>query len=111
MVVDISPAQSATRTNFRYYIQAMQEMKISSDIPRSTAKRMAEDQLRSLVKVRTALLILKQFVCLFFNVERLNLQLSAPGALGASVPADQPGGAERTLQLEGQPGVHRCAPG
>lgn len=50
-MVDISPAQSTTRTNFRYYIQAMQEMKISSDIPRSTARRMAEDQLRSLVKV------------------------------------------------------------
>lgn len=30
----------------------MQEMKISSDIPRSTARRMAEDQLRSLVEVR-----------------------------------------------------------
>ncbi|KAM6907827.1 sn-1-specific diacylglycerol lipase ABHD11 isoform 1-T1 [Xenentodon cancila] len=50
VVVDISPAQSSSRTNFRYYIQAMQEMKISSDIPRSTARRMAEDQLRSLVK-------------------------------------------------------------
>ncbi|XP_023252841.1 protein ABHD11 [Seriola lalandi dorsalis] len=50
VVVDISPAQTTTRTNFRYYIQAMQEMKISSDIPRSTARRMAEDQLRSLVK-------------------------------------------------------------
>lgn len=54
VVVDISPAQSTTRTNFRYYIQAMQEMKISTDIPRSTARRMAEDQLRKLVKVRTA---------------------------------------------------------
>ncbi|KAF6715787.1 Alpha/beta hydrolase domain-containing protein 11 [Oryzias melastigma] len=51
VVVDISPAQSATRTNFRQYIQAMQEMKISTDIPRSTARRMAEDQLRRLVKV------------------------------------------------------------
>uniref|UniRef100_A0A3Q4G2A1 sn-1-specific diacylglycerol lipase ABHD11 n=1 Tax=Neolamprologus brichardi TaxID=32507 RepID=A0A3Q4G2A1_NEOBR len=48
VVVDISPAQSSTRSNFRYYIQAMQEMKISTDIPRSTARRMAEDQLRSL---------------------------------------------------------------
>lgn len=53
VVVDISPAQTTTRTNFRRYIQAMQEMKISSDIPRSTARRMAEDQLRNLVKVRT----------------------------------------------------------
>lgn len=53
MVVDISPAQTSTRTNFRYYIQAMQEVKISSDIPRSTARRMAEDQLRKLVKVGT----------------------------------------------------------
>lgn len=52
-MVDISPAQTSTRTNFRYYIQAMQEVKISSDIPRSTARRMAEDQLRKLVKVGT----------------------------------------------------------
>ncbi|CAB1439504.1 unnamed protein product [Pleuronectes platessa] len=50
VVVDISPAQTTTRTNFRYYIQALQKVKISSDIPRSTARRMAEDQLRSLVK-------------------------------------------------------------
>ncbi|XP_049448189.1 protein ABHD11 [Epinephelus fuscoguttatus] len=53
VVVDISPAQTTTRTNFRNYIQAMQDMKISSDIPRSTARRMAEDQLRSLVKERS----------------------------------------------------------
>lgn len=50
VVVDISPAQTTARTNFRYYIQAMQDMKIAVDIPRSTARRMAEDQLRSLVK-------------------------------------------------------------
>ncbi|XP_074466229.1 sn-1-specific diacylglycerol lipase ABHD11 isoform X2 [Sebastes fasciatus] len=53
VVVDISPAQSSTRTNFHFYIRAMQEVKISSDIPRSTARRMAEDQLRSLVKERS----------------------------------------------------------
>lgn len=53
VVVDISPAQSSTRTNFRDYIQAMQEVKIATDIPRSTARRMAEDQLRHLVKERS----------------------------------------------------------
>ncbi|XP_068187862.1 sn-1-specific diacylglycerol lipase ABHD11 isoform X2 [Antennarius striatus] len=53
VVVDISPTQSSTRTNFHYYIQAMQEVKISSDIPRSTARRMAEDQLRGLVRERS----------------------------------------------------------
>lgn len=51
VVVDISPAQTSTFTDFRSYIQAMQEVTISSDIPRSTARRMAEDQLRSLVEV------------------------------------------------------------
>lgn len=50
VVVDISPAQTTARTNFYRYIRAMQEVKISVDIPRSTARRMAEDQLRSLVK-------------------------------------------------------------
>lgn len=50
VVVDISPSQSSTHTNFRYYIQAMQDVKIPSDIPRSTARRMAEDHLRHWVK-------------------------------------------------------------
>uniref|UniRef100_A0A8C6TIZ8 sn-1-specific diacylglycerol lipase ABHD11 n=1 Tax=Neogobius melanostomus TaxID=47308 RepID=A0A8C6TIZ8_9GOBI len=50
VVVDISPCQSSIFTNFRYYIQALQDVKISSDIPRSTARRMAEDQLRNWVK-------------------------------------------------------------
>uniref|UniRef100_A0A4W5RKQ6 sn-1-specific diacylglycerol lipase ABHD11 n=1 Tax=Hucho hucho TaxID=62062 RepID=A0A4W5RKQ6_9TELE len=54
VVVDISPAQTTTRTNFHSYIQAMKDVKISSDIPRSTARRMAEDQLRKLVKVRAS---------------------------------------------------------
>ncbi|XP_075887979.1 sn-1-specific diacylglycerol lipase ABHD11 [Nelusetta ayraudi] len=53
VVVDISPAQTSTFTDFRSYIQAMQEVTISSDIPRSTARRMAEDQLRSLVENRS----------------------------------------------------------
>ncbi|XP_048839861.1 protein ABHD11 isoform X2 [Brienomyrus brachyistius] len=53
VVVDISPARSATRTNFHNYIQAMKDVKISSDLPRSTARRLAEDQLRELVKERS----------------------------------------------------------
>ncbi|KAG7515445.1 hypothetical protein JOB18_008556 [Solea senegalensis] len=66
VVVDISPAQTTTRKTFRNYIQAMQEIKISSDIPRSTARRMAEDQLRSLVKERSV----RQF--LLTNLVELN---------------------------------------
>ncbi|AWO99864.1 putative alpha/beta hydrolase domain-containing protein 11 [Scophthalmus maximus] len=66
VVVDISPAQSTARTNFRFYIQALQKVKISSDIPRSTARRMAEDQLRSLVKERSV----RQF--LLTNLVELN---------------------------------------
>ncbi|KAJ8267167.1 hypothetical protein GJAV_G00139310 [Gymnothorax javanicus] len=50
VVVDITPAQSVTRTNFRAYIQAMKGVKLASDLPRSTARRLAEDQLRSIVK-------------------------------------------------------------
>nr|XP_020473743.1 protein ABHD11 isoform X2 [Monopterus albus] len=66
VVVDISPAQSSTRTNFHRYIKAMQEVKISSDIPRSTARRMAEDQLRTLVKEHSV----RQF--LLTNLVELN---------------------------------------
>ncbi|KAM9728012.1 sn-1-specific diacylglycerol lipase ABHD11 isoform 1-T1 [Menidia menidia] len=73
VVVDISPAQSPTRTNFRYYIQAMQEMKISTDIPRSTARRMAEDQLRSLVKVCCCLCFVSCLVPLFVKSFMLNV--------------------------------------
>ncbi|KAK0144466.1 Protein ABHD11 [Merluccius polli] len=50
VVVDISPAQTTTRTNFRFYINAMQSVTVSSELPRSTARRMAEDQLRKQVK-------------------------------------------------------------
>ncbi|XP_061557847.1 protein ABHD11 [Phycodurus eques] len=50
VVVDISPAQSSTRTNFHAYIRAMQDVEIPGDLPRSTARRMAEDQLRRQVK-------------------------------------------------------------
>ncbi|KAK7925374.1 hypothetical protein WMY93_007684 [Mugilogobius chulae] len=66
VVVDISPSQSATRTNFRFYIQAMQDVQISSDIPRSTARRMAEDQLRRSVKEHSV----RQF--LLTNLMELN---------------------------------------
>lgn len=66
VVVDISPAQTSTRTNFRDYIRAMQDMRISTDLPRSTARRMAEDQLRGLVKEHSV----RQF--LLTNLVELN---------------------------------------
>ncbi|KAG9265673.1 protein ABHD11 [Astyanax mexicanus] len=50
IVVDISPAPTSVRTNFRSYIEAMKEVNVTSDIPRSTARRLAEDQLRKQVK-------------------------------------------------------------
>lgn len=54
VVVDISPSPTTAHTNFNAYIQAMKEMKIASNIPRSTARRLAEDQLRKQVKVNVA---------------------------------------------------------
>ncbi|XP_031427102.1 protein ABHD11-like [Clupea harengus] len=53
VVVDISPAQTTPLTNFPAYIQAMKEVKVPKDVPRSTARRLAEDQLRQLVKERS----------------------------------------------------------
>ncbi|KAL0162635.1 hypothetical protein M9458_042031, partial [Cirrhinus mrigala] len=50
VVVDISPSPTAVHSNFHAYIQAMKEVKIASNIPRSTARRLAEDQLRKIVK-------------------------------------------------------------
>ncbi|XP_056093084.1 protein ABHD11 [Rhinichthys klamathensis goyatoka] len=66
VVVDISPSQTSARTNFHAYIQAMKEVKIASDIPRSTARRQAEDQLRKIVKERSV----RQF--LLTNLEEQN---------------------------------------
>lgn len=124
VVVDISPAQTSTFTDFRSYIQAMQEVKISSDIPRSTARRMAEDQLRSLVQVSAPRWTVAAFFCEIKPaiVLRFNLRFSRSSIFGpffwlppsesfsASVPAHQPGGAERPLRLEGQSGGHLGSP-
>ncbi|XP_063059049.1 sn-1-specific diacylglycerol lipase ABHD11 isoform X2 [Engraulis encrasicolus] len=53
VVVDISPAPTAPLTNFPTYIQAMKDVKVPSNVPRSTARRLAEDQLRDYVKERS----------------------------------------------------------
>ncbi|KAG5284494.1 hypothetical protein AALO_G00027330 [Alosa alosa] len=58
VVVDISPAQSGSVTNFPIYIQAMKDVSVPRDVPRSTARRLAEDQLRKHVKERS----LRQFL-------------------------------------------------
>ncbi|TSL04267.1 Protein ABHD11 [Bagarius yarrelli] len=54
MVVDISPAPSADRTlPMKDYINAMKEVNIPSNIPRSSARRVAENQLRDHVKLES----------------------------------------------------------
>ncbi|KAL2095388.1 hypothetical protein ACEWY4_010107 [Coilia grayii] len=53
VVVDISPAPTTPLTNFPAYIQAMKDVKVPNDVPRSTARRLAEDQLRKHVKERS----------------------------------------------------------
>ncbi|XP_077597375.1 sn-1-specific diacylglycerol lipase ABHD11-like [Stigmatopora nigra] len=58
VVVDISPAQSNTRSDFHLYIDAMRDVNVPSDLPRSTARRSAEDQLRHRVKEHS----LRQFL-------------------------------------------------
>ncbi|XP_077403581.1 sn-1-specific diacylglycerol lipase ABHD11 [Vanacampus margaritifer] len=66
VVVDVSPARSKTRTDFGLYIGAMRDVDISGDLPRSTARRMAEDQLRRRVKEHSV----RQF--LLSNLEERN---------------------------------------
>ncbi|XP_026090214.1 protein ABHD11-like isoform X1 [Carassius auratus] len=66
VVVDISPSLTSVQTSFCAYIQAMKEVKIPSNIPRSTARRLAEDQLRKIVKKRSV----RQF--LLANLEEQN---------------------------------------
>lgn len=66
VVVDISPSPTSAHSSFCAYIQAMKEVKIASNIPRSTARRLAEDQLRKIVKERSV----RQF--LLTNLEEQN---------------------------------------
>nr|XP_014427358.1 protein ABHD11 isoform X1 [Pelodiscus sinensis] len=49
--VDISPTESVTVTDFQAYIAAMRRVSIPARIPRSTARRLAEDQLSPVVQV------------------------------------------------------------
>ncbi|XP_019751976.1 sn-1-specific diacylglycerol lipase ABHD11 [Hippocampus comes] len=53
VVVDVSPARSDTATDFHSYVRAMRDVDVSGDLPRSTARRVAEDQLRRAVKERS----------------------------------------------------------
>uniref|UniRef100_A0A6I8SEX2 sn-1-specific diacylglycerol lipase ABHD11 n=1 Tax=Xenopus tropicalis TaxID=8364 RepID=A0A6I8SEX2_XENTR len=48
--VDISPAPTVPQTGFPHYIAAMQKVHLEGKIPRSTARRLAEEQLSSTVK-------------------------------------------------------------
>lgn len=66
VVVDISPSPTTVHINFDAYIQAMKAVKIASNIPRSTARRLAEDQLRKQVKEHSV----RQF--LLTNLEEQN---------------------------------------
>ncbi|XP_006641090.1 sn-1-specific diacylglycerol lipase ABHD11 [Lepisosteus oculatus] len=70
VVIDISPRQTTVRTMFPSYIQAMKAVKLDSNIPRSTARRLAEDQLRAHVKERS----IRQF--LLTNLVEQNGQYS-----------------------------------
>ncbi|XP_050784916.1 protein ABHD11 isoform X2 [Gopherus flavomarginatus] len=49
--VDISPTESVAVTDFLAYISAMRRVSIPNGIPRSTARRLAEDQLRPAIQV------------------------------------------------------------
>ncbi|XP_049599658.1 sn-1-specific diacylglycerol lipase ABHD11 [Syngnathus scovelli] len=53
VVVDISPAPSIAGNDLHKYIDAMRDVNVSGELPRSTARRMAEDQLRRTVKERS----------------------------------------------------------
>ncbi|XP_028840772.1 sn-1-specific diacylglycerol lipase ABHD11 isoform X1 [Denticeps clupeoides] len=53
VVVDISPAHTSVHTNFHTYIRALKEVKVTGNLPRSTARRLAEDQLRKHIKEHT----------------------------------------------------------
>ncbi|XP_066492465.1 sn-1-specific diacylglycerol lipase ABHD11 isoform X2 [Tiliqua scincoides] len=48
--VDISPSETTTVTGFQSFIAAMRAVDIPRGIPRSTARRLAEEQLRPAVK-------------------------------------------------------------
>ncbi|XP_056414511.1 protein ABHD11 [Hyla sarda] len=48
--VDISPSTTSPQTGFPQYIKAMQNVRLEGEMPRSTARRLAEEQLNAIVK-------------------------------------------------------------
>ncbi|XP_069800997.1 sn-1-specific diacylglycerol lipase ABHD11 [Dendropsophus ebraccatus] len=48
--VDISPSPTTPQTGFPQYIKAMQNVHLEGKMPRSTARRLAEEQLSAIVK-------------------------------------------------------------
>lgn len=52
MCVDISPSQTKDVSGFQKFIAAMKAVDIPKGIPRSTARRMAEEQLRPTIQVK-----------------------------------------------------------
>lgn len=52
MCVDISPSPTKDVSGFQEFIAAMKAVDIPKGIPRSTARRMAEEQLRPTIQVQ-----------------------------------------------------------
>lgn len=53
--VDISPSGTSAVTSFQAFMAAMKAVNIPRGLPRSTARRLAEEQLRSTIQVRPPL--------------------------------------------------------
>lgn len=49
IAVDISPAETTTVSDFPHYMAAMRAVRIPDDVPRSRARKLAEDQLRPVI--------------------------------------------------------------
>uniref|UniRef100_H3B128 sn-1-specific diacylglycerol lipase ABHD11 n=2 Tax=Latimeria chalumnae TaxID=7897 RepID=H3B128_LATCH len=53
IVVDVSPSPTTLLTNFHSYISAMKRITLESNVPRSEARRQAEEQLQAIVTKTT----------------------------------------------------------
>ncbi|XP_012888645.1 PREDICTED: alpha/beta hydrolase domain-containing protein 11 isoform X4 [Dipodomys ordii] len=79
IAVDISPAPTTSVSDFKAYMTAMKAISIPQKVPRSQARKLADEQLRPIVQAPT-------------------------GHGSPAVPAHQPGGGGRALLMEGEPG-------
>nr|XP_058141917.1 protein ABHD11 isoform X1 [Dasypus novemcinctus] len=106
IAVDISPMVTTSVSDFPTYMAAMRAVAIPAEVPRSRARKLADEQLSSVIKVMQS----SPPVVAGWDPSREEWETRPPtagpptGRGRAAVPAHQPGGGGRALCVEGELG-------